>query len=82
MPDKINVVKTVDEEGHDRYAVSTSSLADLANVLGVTEDRFVVKEDEKLIRQRRVQELNRRMNTSEAIQQRTDFDPFTGRPAS
>jgi hypothetical protein len=74
MPDKINVIKTVDEEGHDQYTVFTSSLTDLANVLGVTEDRFAVEEDEKLIRQRRMQELNRRMNTPEAIRQR-DIDP-------
>jgi hypothetical protein len=81
MLDKINVVKTVDESGYDRYAVFASSLVDLANILGVAEDRLFVKEDEKLIRQRQRQELNRRMNTPEAIRQR-DIDPWTGRPVS
>jgi hypothetical protein len=81
MADKINVIKTVDEEGRDLYTVSASSLADLASVLDVTEDRFVVKEDDKLTRQRRLQELNRGMNTPEAIRRRTDIDPFTGKPS-
>jgi hypothetical protein len=80
VADKIVVIKTVDEEGRDQYTVSASSLADLACMLGVVQDQFVVKEDDKLTRQRRLQELNRRMNTPEAIRQRTDFNPWTGRP--
>jgi len=80
MPDKINVIKTVDEEGRDQYTVSASSLAKLADVLGISQDQFVVKEDDKLARQRRLQELNRRMNTPEAIRRRTNINPWTGRP--
>jgi len=80
MPDKIDVVKPVDEEGREQYTVCASNLPDLANMLGVTEEQFAVKEDDRLTRQRRLQELNKRMNTPEAIRQRTDFNPFTGRP--
>ena len=80
MADKIVVIKTVDEEGLERYMVSAYSLADLASVLGVAQDQFDVKEDDKLTRQRRLQEANRRLNTPEAIRQRTDFNPWTGRP--
>lgn len=80
MSHKIGVIKTTDEEGRDQYMISADSLAALASLLDVTEDQFVVKEDDKLTRQRRLQELNRRMNTPEAIRQRTDFNPWTGRP--
>jgi hypothetical protein len=80
MSDKIDVVKTVDEEGREKYTVCASSLPDLANMLGVTEEQFVVKEDDKLARQRRLQELNRQANTPEAIRKRSDFNPWTGRP--
>lgn len=80
MSHKIGVIKTTDEEGRDQYMISADSLAALASLLDVTEDQFVVKEDDNLTRQRRLQELNRRMNTPEAIRQRTDFNPWTGRP--
>jgi hypothetical protein len=80
MPDKINVIKTVDEEGRDQYTVSAPSLPDLANVLGVTQEQFVVREDDKLAGQRRREELNRRMNTPEAIRRRTNINPWTGQP--
>ena len=80
MSHKISVVKTTDEEGRDQYIISADSLAALASLLDVAEDQFVVKEDDKLARRRRLQELNRRMNTPEAIRQRTDFNPWTGRP--
>jgi hypothetical protein len=80
VADKIVVIKTVDEEGRERYMVAAYSLADLASVLGVAQDQFDVKEDDKLTWQRRLQELNRRLNTPEAIRQRTDFNPWTGRP--
>jgi hypothetical protein len=80
MSHKIGVIKTTDEAGRDQYMISADSLAALASLLDVTEDQFVVKEDDKLTRQRRLQELNRRMNTPEAIRQRTDFNPWTGRP--
>jgi hypothetical protein len=80
MPAKINVIKTVDEEGRDQYTVSASSLEVLADMLGVSQSQLVVKEDDKLTRQRRLQEANRRANTPEAIRRRTDFNPFTGRP--
>ena len=80
MPDKINVIKTVDDEGRDQYTVSAPSLSDLANVLGVTQEQFIVTDDDKLARQRRREELNRRMNTPEAIRRRTNINPWTGRP--
>ena len=80
MPDKIVVIRMVDEEGREQYTVCAPSLPDLANLLGVTEEQFVVKEDDKLTRQRRLQELNRQANTPEAIRKRTDFNPWTGRP--
>ena len=80
MPDKINVIKTVDEEGRDQYTVSAPSLSDLANVLGVTQEQFIVTDDDKLARQRRREELNRRMNTPEAIRRRTNFNPWSGQP--
>jgi hypothetical protein len=81
MPDKITVIKTVDAENRDCYTVSARTLGELATVLGVQEDRFFVTEDNNLRRQQRRQELNRRMNTPEALRQR-DIDPFTGRPVS
>jgi hypothetical protein len=80
MPDKIVVIRLVDEEGREQYTVCAPSLPDLANMLGITEEQFVVKEDDKPARQRRLQEANRRNNTAEAIRKRTDFNPFTGRP--
>jgi hypothetical protein len=80
MPAKINVIKTVDEAGRDQYTVSASNLPDLANLLGVTQQQFVVKEDDKLTRLRGLQEANRRANTPEAIRRRTNFNLFTGEP--
>jgi hypothetical protein len=76
MPDKIVVIKMVDEEGREQFTVCAPSLPDLANMLGVTKEQFVVEEDNKLARQRRLPELNRRNNTPEAIRKRTDFNPF------
>jgi hypothetical protein len=44
MPDKkINVIRTVDEEGREQYTISASSLADLADVLGVTKEQSHVQ---------------------------------------
>jgi hypothetical protein len=43
MPAKINVIKTVDEEGRDQYTVSASSLEVLADMLGVSQGQLVVK---------------------------------------
>ena len=80
MSHKISVVKTTDEEGRDQYIISADSLAALASLLNVAEDQLIVKEDDKLARRRRLLELNRRMNTPEAIRQRTDVNPWTGRP--
>jgi hypothetical protein len=80
MSDKIEVIRTVDEDGCEQYTVSAASLTDLASVLGATEDQFVVKEDDKLARRRRLQEVNRLMNTPEAIRRRTNFNPWTGEP--
>lgn len=73
MPDKINVIMAVDEEGRNVYTVSAFSLSDLAHVLGVTEEQFVVREEHKLTRQRQLQQLNRRLNTPEAIRRRTEL---------
>jgi hypothetical protein len=72
MSGKITVIPCVDADGHAKYAVSAYSLADLAKVLGVPEDRFVLGGDEELIRQERRRDLNRRLNTPEAIWQRTN----------
>ena len=80
MSDKIVVIKTADEEGCDQYIISAPSLEVLASLLDVAPSQFVVREDDKLARQRRLQELNRRMNTPEAIRQRTNINPWTGRP--
>jgi hypothetical protein len=80
MPDKINVIKTVDEEGNDLYTVSASCLEVLADVLGVSQGQFVVKENDKLTRLRRLQEANRRANTPEAIRRRNNINLFTGEP--
>lgn len=77
MTDKITVLHYVDADGYAKYAVgdvSEYSLADLAKALGVSDDRFVIKLDEKLVRERRLQETNRRLNTPEAIRKRTGDD--------
>jgi hypothetical protein len=81
MPDKITVIQTVDVEDRVQYMVSAPTLADLAMIFGVSEDRFAVTVDPIPIRHQRLQELNRRMNTPEALRQR-DIDPWTGRPVS
>lgn len=81
MPDKITVIKTVDAEDRVQYMVSAHTLGDLAVMLGVSEDRFVIRVDPIPIEEQRLRELNKRMNTPEALRQR-DIDPFTGRPVS
>ena len=81
MSDKIPVVQGVDAAGHPTYGVYEYSLADLAKRLGIPEDRFAIKKvDEKLIRQERFRELNRRVNTPEALCRRTNINPYTGQP--
>jgi hypothetical protein len=40
MPAKINVIKTVDEEGRDQYTVSASSMKVLADMLGVNQGQI------------------------------------------
>jgi hypothetical protein len=80
MPDKITVIRTADAEDRECFIVSAPTLGELATTLGIEQGRFVVKENDGLSRQRRLQEINRRMNTPEAIRRRRDFDPFTGDP--
>jgi hypothetical protein len=80
MPDKITVIRTADAEDRECFITSASTIDELAMLLGIEQERFVVKEDDRFSRQRRLQELNRRMNTPEAIRRRRDFDPFTGDP--
>jgi hypothetical protein len=79
MDDKIKVRHYVDSDEHPRYearGVSEYSLSALSKVLGVSEDQFAVYLDEKLIRQRRLSEQNKRSNTPDAIRRRSDFDVF------
>jgi hypothetical protein len=78
MTDKITVLLSVDDKGYHRYTagdVVAYSTGDLAKRLGVSEDRFVLNEDEKLIRHRQLSDRSKRLNSPEAIRRRTEWDP-------
>ena len=81
MPDKIIVIRTLDAEHQECFAVSAPTLGELATKLGVEEDRLFLEVDNSRIQQQRRQEVMRLMNSPEALRAR-DIDPITGGPVS
>jgi hypothetical protein len=48
MPDKITVIRTADAEDRECFIISASTIDELAMLLGIEQERLVVKEDDSV----------------------------------